>query len=494
MNTNTIINKLFTFLLLLGFPSSLFSQFTISDSGQIPSIAYDLKGGLYVVWGNMEDAVHLKHLDSSGNTIENKTFVKTYASVTPRIAVNPNYNIVVWEDRVSNIVSIFNTYIVGNIFTNSSTDTSNNIMFNTNYGDATRHYPDAGFINDTTIVVVWHGNGPSTPGPQTGIYGQIVSTAGNKIGGNFLITDHIANGANNGSPRIIFHEGNNFFIVAWRDNSSDSYRIYGRKFNLNGSPQGSSFLISDDSAITYLYYYSVAKDTEGNFVVVWTSDKENLSQMEWRWFTKDGIPTTPVEYLTPLDTLLSSASSVDVSIDEYGRIVLVWEQKNTENIIKLFGKRFLADKTAFGNSFRITDENTSDSQIFPSVIMRNNKFFAVWSGNGIKGKILSFDSISSAINIHEQKNDLIETYKLYPCYPNPFNPSTIIQFQIPVNGFVTLKVFDLLGREVATVVNDFRSEGTYNTEFNGNNLSSGIYFYRLQSGEYIETRKMVLMK
>jgi len=79
-------------------------------------------------------------------------------------------------------------------------------------------------------------------------------------------------------------------------------------------------------------------------------------------------------------------------------------------------------------------------------------------------------------------------------YPNPFNPSTTIHYEIPNNGFVTLKVYDILGREVKTLVNQYESKGRYDVNFNAVNLASGIYIYRLQSGSFISTKKMLLLK
>ena len=83
-------------------------------------------------------------------------------------------------------------------------------------------------------------------------------------------------------------------------------------------------------------------------------------------------------------------------------------------------------------------------------------------------------------------------------YPNPFNPSTSIQYTIGDRQFVTLKVYDLLGREVATLVNEEKSAGSYRVEFKsmvGNHqLANGVYFYRLQAGNFVETRKMTLIK
>lgn len=79
-------------------------------------------------------------------------------------------------------------------------------------------------------------------------------------------------------------------------------------------------------------------------------------------------------------------------------------------------------------------------------------------------------------------------------YPNPFNPSTVISYQLPASSNVTIKVYDLLGNEVATLVDENKPAGVYEVEFDGNELSSGIYFYKLQAGSLIATKKMVLMK
>ena len=85
-------------------------------------------------------------------------------------------------------------------------------------------------------------------------------------------------------------------------------------------------------------------------------------------------------------------------------------------------------------------------------------------------------------------------YSLKQNYPNPFNPTTIIAYQIPKEGFVTLKVYDVLGREVSILVNENIHAGKFAIEFNSNRLSSGTYFYRLTSGEYTETIKMIVLK
>jgi photosystem II stability/assembly factor-like uncharacterized protein len=90
------------------------------------------------------------------------------------------------------------------------------------------------------------------------------------------------------------------------------------------------------------------------------------------------------------------------------------------------------------------------------------------------------------------------SFILYQNYPNPFNPSTRISWQSPVSSWQTLKVYDVLGNEVATLVNEYRQAGSYEIEFNPSSIShhpsSGVYFYRLQAGDYFETKKMILIR
>ncbi|HUI29602.1 MAG TPA: glycosyl hydrolase family 28 protein [Candidatus Acidoferrales bacterium] len=85
-------------------------------------------------------------------------------------------------------------------------------------------------------------------------------------------------------------------------------------------------------------------------------------------------------------------------------------------------------------------------------------------------------------------------FELYQNYPNPFNPSTVIRYQLSAGGRATLKVYDLLGREVATLVNERQNAGTHFVTFDGSRLASGVYFYRLNAGNFVKTRKLLLVK
>ncbi|MDR3628093.1 MAG: T9SS type A sorting domain-containing protein, partial [Ignavibacteriaceae bacterium] len=93
------------------------------------------------------------------------------------------------------------------------------------------------------------------------------------------------------------------------------------------------------------------------------------------------------------------------------------------------------------------------------------------------------------------KNDMeAQNFAINQNYPNPFNPCTVIEYQVPVNGNVTVKVYDILGKEISTLVNGFKNKGKYTISFNGTSLTSGIYICKIQAGNYSKSIKMILMK
>jgi hypothetical protein len=109
-------------------------------------------------------------------------------------------------------------------------------------------------------------------------------------------------------------------------------------------------------------------------------------------------------------------------------------------------------------------------------------------------KQVDFDGAFEYSPIIEVEAGVPRTFELSQNYPNPFNPSTVISYQLPVVSEVSLKVYDLLGREVATLVNQRQEAGRYQVVFDASRLASGVYFYRLQAGAFVETRKMMVVR
>ena len=94
----------------------------------------------------------------------------------------------------------------------------------------------------------------------------------------------------------------------------------------------------------------------------------------------------------------------------------------------------------------------------------------------------------------DNKNTTLNRFVLEQNYPNPFNPSTNIQYALGRQQFVVMKVYDVLGNEIATLVNEEKSAGTYEIKFDASVLTSGVYFYKLEAGNFIETKKMIFLR
>ena len=168
-----------------------------------------------------------------------------------------------------------------------------------------------------------------------------------------------------------------------------------------------------------------------------------------------------------------------------------------------FGKKYLNDSTSFDNvnapMTGLAQQTGNPGLTYPLTL---NRIELQLAGTTVKGSINSGiiyvdnlrlkypGNITGVENIHL----LPGSFSLEQNYPNPFNPTTNLSFVIGHLSFVTLKVYDILGREVATLVNEEKPAGVYKISFNASNLASGVYFYSLKAGGIIQTKKMVLMK
>lgn len=136
------------------------------------------------------------------------------------------------------------------------------------------------------------------------------------------------------------------------------------------------------------------------------------------------------------------------------------------------------------NDGLITDWTFADMAINGSYIWALRDFF----GNAYRRPAMEVTT-----NVKEEKN-VIDNFVLYQNYPNPFNPVTTIKFSIESSAVVKVTVFDLLGKELKVIVNEYRNAGTHSVGFNANTLPSGVYFYSFQSGNFTQTKKMALLR
>ena len=151
-----------------------------------------------------------------------------------------------------------------------------------------------------------------------------------------------------------------------------------------------------------------------------------------------------------------------------------------------------------GKIFKTYNAGDSWQQQQSGTTSKLNKVYFIDLDNGFavgeNGLILRTTTGGEPATNFENSNPAPFTFELSQNYPNPFNPSTVISWQSAVSSWQILKVFDVLGNEVVTLVDEHRPAGSYDVEFDGTGLPSGIYFYRLISGSYSSTKKMILMR
>ena len=108
--------------------------------------------------------------------------------------------------------------------------------------------------------------------------------------------------------------------------------------------------------------------------------------------------------------------------------------------------------------------------------------------------VFTLSNFQGVLSVNNISTEVPNGYRLEQNFPNPFNPNTVIRYSVTGNKYVSLKVYNALGNEVATLVNEKQNAGTYEVDFNGSGLSSGIYFYKFTSDNFTDTKRMILLK
>ncbi len=161
-----------------------------------------------------------------------------------------------------------------------------------------------------------------------------------------------------------------------------------------------------------------------------------------------------------------------------------------------YTKTFLSQPSYIGSKYWVYEQINLNSYIGQNVKFR----FLFYTDSGTPGDGVYIDDFrivdykDNTTGITQVGNEIPKEFSLLQNYPNPFNPETNIQFQVPSSKFVKLVLFDFLGREVKTLVNEYKQAGIYQVSFNAEGLSSGVYFYKMTAGNFSDVKRMVVVK
>lgn len=170
----------------------------------------------------------------------------------------------------------------------------------------------------------------------------------------------------------------------------------------------------------------------------------------------------------------------------YNKPVVTVFAENNGMVITGFDSIYLS--TDKGNNWVSISHNLENENQITDIKMNTDGdlFFATYRTGLYKVDIIT--------SVKDENNGVFSSYQLSQNYPNPFNPITIIKFSMPFSDFVQVKVYDILGKQLQMLVNDYKQAGTYEVEFNSTDLPSGVYFYRMTTSDFSETKKMLLLR
>ena len=460
-----------------------------------PVIAQNENGYAVIAWldkRNHENDyfydIYFQCYDSSGNKLGSNVLVG--GGYLPAVAMSDDEEFIIsW--RASSNIHYSRFDISGNVISNS-------IKVN-DTETGWRESPAITFDDRGYVVVVW---ADSRDG-DSDIFYQRYNSIGTALGVNTKVNDDEGD-RNQYSPDIAV-DGEGKFVIVWDDNRNGESDIYLQRYNSAGTVQGPNLKVVDEEENASQYFPTISMNSSGTFVIAWRDERPATDEdIYYQYFNSDGSPNGPNLKVNSHNTNEQNNYRPSVSIANDGKFIIVWSNQGHESRGILWAQRFLPDRSFWGSNFNVEKEyqtyDIHNESTSISVSTKTDKIFYTWNGYynntnwNIYAKIATWDW-TGVLGVEPFIfSGSIQGYKLLQNYPNPFNPSTSIEFTLPKPEIVTLEIFNILGQKIETLLNKTMLAGYHEIEFNGHNLSSGIYMYRIKAGDWQDMKKMVLLK
>lgn len=403
----------------------------------------------------------------------------------PRVAINGNGDyMITWFENNNVKAQIFG-------FDDSTSLTS---KFNVNstpvYSNKMKSAVSASENGD--FVVTWTGIDDGKD-----IFVQRISSTGSLLGTNIKVNSGGDAYDQYDSDIAISDNGN--FIITWTDNRNglNTTEIYVQRYDNLGNAVGTNTKIS--GTLSNSIKPAIDMNSQGKFVIAWIDTSYQQRNVYAAKFNSDGSQDGGIITVSG-STYGPAVCKPDVALDSSGVFIVVW-QDSRGGSMDIYLQKYNSGGIAIGGNTRAHSSRIESSQINPSItfVGNNGGYQIIWQDdrNGDWDIYCPVGDPNPA-QITELENDLNNVlpteYSLSQNYPNPFNPATTIEFTLPKASDVQLVIYDILGRQVATIVNEFRDAGKYRVMFDASDFASGIYIYRIVAGGYMQSKKMSLIK
>ncbi|MBX7046214.1 MAG: T9SS type A sorting domain-containing protein [Ignavibacteria bacterium] len=492
------MRKLILFLLLIffGVEENIYAQYTAFDSVYTvaSSNQYDYTNPVFEFRKDPLNAstflVYERHKNGGGSDIIARTVTYTGYSaeyVISNSTTDENINpvvldsIVYWQSNKNGNWDLYYSW-----FNGSSWAAPVYFPGNTSQDDGQPNLVKTFMSNNSLKYLLLVKKGPDIFLHRLGLHGNPSDTNGVNL------TDTISYPCGYG----VIADVNPYFIGFFKEVNGEASKFNLRKFNLStsggiswmGYYEMDTLIAPSKIRLSYSFdLYSYFMFNRGQNVSAVYATSTSSSNM-----TPNIIGSNALGKGITMSYIFNSTPALSPRFSSFGCLT----KRGDSNFVSLSNNYNPAASNNVKQKFLGTGSVASQVDLsIPLAFSNLYKMRAVWEKT-INGKIALVESYAvngfTGINTFIDKSEYILTQN----YPNPFNPSTVIRYQLSVAGFTTLKVFDLLGKEVVSLVNEKQSAGSYAVDFNSAeyNLPSGIYFYTLSAGEFKETRKMILIK
>ncbi len=356
---------------------------------------------------------------------------------------------------------------------------SQNVLVNTDTTND-QEEPDVKVDYSGNIYVIWKDWRADTSETQAPYLNNMYLAKSTDEGSSFLpdikVSDEFldAEYSYNFPPRLAIDKLN-YVHAVWFDHRTGNANCFYDISTDGGQTFGTDVMVNDNVDTVSHVVPRIAVDDENNVYIVWMDNRNGNSKYDIFFSKKVNI--VPVE----LSSFTASVKNNSVELNW----TTVTETNNRE-----FEIQRSIDKTNFTKIGSVKGHGTTTEKHNYSFVDEN----AYPGLNYYRIKQIDLNGRFEYSNIVNVKASGLNTYKLDQNYPNPFNPSTKIQYAIGSRQYVSLKIYDMLGREVATLVNETKDPGNYTVLFNAGMLTSGIYIYKMRAGSFVESRKLILLK
>jgi hypothetical protein len=497
------------------------ANFRVNDDGgtsdqKFPSLASDAFGNFVIAWTDYRNGfpvgdIYIQRYNSSGFPINSNSRVNDelgavfdFSFGLDIVMGQPGNFIVVWEDdRGQSPYSSSNIY--AQRYNSNGTPVGSNFKVNDDSAVAYHVFPGIGLTGFGYFVIAWtdyrNGNGD--------VYAQRYDSSGTPLLSNFKVNDDTGT-ANQAYSAITMDQRGNFVIV-WADGrSSPNPDIYAQKYDSSGTPIGANFKVNDDTGATDQAYPSIAMDQRRNFVITWTDCRSSPNpDIYAQRYDTSGAPLG-ANFKVNDDTGTAYRYVPTIAMNDSGGFVITWMDGRTGLGFDIYAQRYNSSGSPLDGNYLVTKpEYAGFDQGFPAVAISNQTIYFTWQdnrrskGSDIYAKVVDWSW--TKVEENEEEN-LPKSFELSQNFPNPFNAATIIPFQLKGQGIiaerpirVTLKIYNILGQLVRTLVDEEKLLGHYNVIWDGKDdsrreIASGIYFYRIQAETFEQTKKMLLIK